>query len=349
MTSLYDDLLPFLQAISEEGGNFASFLISRPIVEAIDTGAISNPDLARIDGKVREAMAGYRGKRDHRGFSQVFEAYSEGAVYLAAKARGVALTAVSDGAKHGKTPDFRTRTPPDVGFEVKTIDVYDPSRTYDDVMDRGFDAGYAALEESRRAAALSDHGGGVGFGITEFAPHGESVEDPRGAVIQTIRKIRSNVKAGQYAAYPTFLLVSLARLSISTRPRDLRRAYHDAGWAADSSGQLFAIAANRIGDPFYAWSPKRPDISDLGDLGENGILLDGEFIAGMVFVETQWNKLSDPDAAHTAFAFHGVWNSAWETDAPFDAAQKAAAKQAFQALCQHWNDTEAGRDELIPT
>lgn len=348
MPTLNNTLLPILQSINEEGGNFVGFLISRPILDAIDAGAAIDPDLAKIRTKVLEAIGGYRGKRDHRGFSQIFEAYSEGVVYLAAQARGVAFTAVDDGAKHGKTPDFRTHETPAVGFEVKTIDVFDPLRTYDGVMDRGFEMSYAATEASQKDAAENPGRAGVGFASTTFAPHGDQVVDPHGAVIQTIRKIRGNVKAGQYAAHPTFLVVSLARLTVGTDAKNLRRAYQDLRFGVDATGHAYAIAANRIGEPFLSWSHRSPGITDLGDLAENGILIDDSFIAGMIFVQTEWRHLSKPDAASTAFSFQGVWNVAWERDSKFSDPEKQAAKRVFAQLCEHWNDTEASRDALIP-
>jgi hypothetical protein len=348
MSPLYQTIQPLLLSINQEGGNFVGHLFTEGLADAIDTGAATDANLAMIKAKIEEKIAAYRGKRDHRGFSQIFEAYSEGLIYLAAQARGVLLRAVPDGAQYGKTPDFVTVAAPEVGFEVKTIDIFDPLRTYDDVMDRGFEAGYEAGERAKAAAKISPKGVGVGITEMEIAPHGAGAEE-KAAVVQTIQKIRSNVKAGQYEGRPTFLVVSLARLGIHPAAVELRRRGPlDADWDERPSGHLFAIAANRLADNFYGRSRGSPGITNLGPLGQAGTLLDHPFVAGLVFLETIRSELGGLDPARNAFRFHGVWNDAWEASATFTPEEKAAAKQSFESLCLYWNDMSNSRDDQIP-
>src|SRR3954451_11305507 len=102
----------------------------------VDAGAASNADLDRIRTKILGAVRGHKHKRDHTGFSQIFEAYSEAVVYLGMKSRGLELRVVPE--VNSKTPDFQTRSLPMIGFELKTIDVNRPTETYDAAMDRGF-------------------------------------------------------------------------------------------------------------------------------------------------------------------------------------------------------------------
>ncbi|MBN9319757.1 MAG: hypothetical protein J0I28_08755 [Caulobacterales bacterium] len=345
MTTLYEMLLPHVQAINEEGGNWSSFLMSRPVLDAIEAGAVSDPDLALIRRKILEKLAAYKGVRHHAGFNQIFEAYSEGVIYLAARHRGVALTAISDGASKGKTPDFATKGAEPIGLEVKTINVLDPERTIDAAMEQGFEAGYAALEASRAEAA--EKGVGVGFGIAEFAPHGDGANGKE-AVEQTIKKIRSNVKAGQYAARPTFLVVSLARLGVRQHAAQLRRRLDiDEDCGVAPSGHLFAIAAAKLGDDYADYGHGWFGVRDTGPLTQAGILQDHDEIAGLVFLETEWSQTDKPDAIATGFRFNGVWNIGWNP-APFSAAEQAEARRVFEALCDTWTDTDDSRAHLIP-
>lgn len=347
--TLYSKLLPLLQAVNAEGGGFATFQFSRPVLDLIDSGAAGDESLARIRRKIVDTIDAVDGKRDHTRFSKVFEAYSEGVVYLVAQARSVHLNTLVDGKKTGvKTPDFATRGAPTVGLEVKTIDVFSPAETYDAAMDRNFEASYAAEEEARANAAASPSGQGVGTAITEFAPHGEGSEI-RDAIVQTTRKIRNNVKSGQYKAYPTFLVVSLVRLGVHDRAVDLRRRLDlDTNWDERPSGHLFAIAAAQLQDRFFDFSHRRPGITDVGDLEGVGVLVDHPEIAGIVFLHTIWSESSRPDVIETGFRFHGIWNLAWEADAPFAPAEKAEAKRVFEQLCDAWNDTSDSRAGEIP-
>lgn len=347
--TLYDKLLPLLQAINDEGGGFATFQYSRVVIDLIDAGAAHDDSLARIRRKIVETIDAVQGKRNHTRFSKVFEAYSEGIVYLVAQHRDVALEALVDGKRTGvKTPDFATRSAPTVGLEVKTIDVFSPAQTYDAAMDQGFEANYAAEEAARAAAARDPLGRGVGSAVTDFNPHGEGAEF-RDAIIQTTRKIRNNVKSGQYATYPTFLVVSLVRLSIRDRAVHLRRRLDlDTNWNERPSGHLFAIAAAQPNERHYDYARGHPGITDTGDLQGVGILVDHPEIAGIIFLHSSWSDSNKPDAIATAFRFHGIWNLAWEAASPFTPPEKAEAKRIFEQLCNAWNDTDDSRADEIP-
>ncbi|MES2898033.1 MAG: hypothetical protein V4759_18555 [Pseudomonadota bacterium] len=347
MASLYDTLLPHIQDINAEGGNFSSFHLSKPVLDTIDAGVPADPSLAMIQAKILEKVAAYRGKRDHKGFNQIFEAYTEGVIYLVARdRRRLNLNALSDGAKYGKTSDFCTTTEPAIGLEVKTINVVDPERTIDAAMDRGFEAGYEALEEARAEAAAAGQSG-IGFATTEFAPHGPEA-DPKDAVRQVVQKIKGNLKSGQYAARPTLLVVSLVRLGVHQGWADLRQRLDiDEDCGVAPSGHLYAIAAHRLEESYFDRSHKWFGVRDAGELAEQGVLRDHDYIAGIVFLQTIWHRGGDPDAIETGFRFYGVWNDEW-TAKGFTSAQKAEARRVFDQLCDGWNDTHNSQGTLIP-
>lgn len=347
MPSLYETLLPLIQAINEEGGNFSAFHLSKPVLDAIDIGGETDQDLGRIRGKISEKIAACNGKRDHAGFSQIFEAYTEGVIYLVVtRKKGMRISALPDGGKHGKTPDFATTTDLPIGLEVKTINVFDPVRTLDRAMDLGFEVSYAARERSLAEAAKS--GRGIGFAEITFSPHGEGA-DPKDAVEQTIKKVRGNVKAGQYEARPTLLVLSLVRLGVHQNSCHLRQ-YLDIDEDCDvaPSGHLFAIAANRLENPYFDYSSRYYGVRDLGPLSEAGVLRDHSGIAGIVFLETIWHCSDDQNVIQTGFRFNGVWNTDWDSGDRFTREQKTEAKNVFLQLCDSWNDTENARAHLLP-
>jgi hypothetical protein len=78
----------------------------------------------------------------------------------------VSLRIVPAGTDKGKTPDFTTTHEPKIGFEVKTIDIADPDRTYDKTMEEGLDAKIEATERAARA--------GVGIAERVIRPHGDA-------------------------------------------------------------------------------------------------------------------------------------------------------------------------------
>jgi hypothetical protein len=219
MPRLYEIYLPLVQSINDYGENFASIRIRRPVLDAIDDGAGSDPTLVAVRDKLRAKMEQWAGLQDHETFSEFFEAYYEGVFYLAALHRELSLRNIPAGGDKGNTPDFETINKPPVNFEVKTIDVADPDRTYDKIMADGLDAKIEAEAQAKRT--------GHGMTAHTIAPHGAAANFKE-VVEQVMRKIDSNVKSGQYKAAPTFLVVSLARTSIHYRAENLRKWVYSA-------------------------------------------------------------------------------------------------------------------------
>jgi hypothetical protein len=200
----------------------------------MDQEAANDPSLASIRDKLNEKMQRWTGLQDHETFSQFFEAYYEGVFYLIARQRGLPLRFVLAGANKGNTPDFTTANPPAINFEVKTIDVADPCTTYDRAMEEGLDAKIEAMDGAKRS--------GLGIAARALSPHGIA-RNRFQSVEQVMKKIDSNVKAAQYKAAPTFLVVSTARTAIHDRAENLRKWLAWPNQNHDASGQLFTIAA----------------------------------------------------------------------------------------------------------
>lgn len=345
MPSLYETYLPIVQDLNTYGGNITSFHIYKVLLDEIDAGAAaSDATLEALRGKLADTMGAFKGLQDHQTFSSLFEALHEAVFYLVAKRIQAGIQSVPAGGKHGKTADFTTTAGPLIRFEVKTIDVAEPASTYNKSMEEGLDA---SLEASRQA----HEEGGIGMVARAVAPHGRAT-DRREAIEQVMRKIDGNVKKDQYAACPTFLVVSTARTALHGDADNLKKRFRMSQTPTAVSGQLFAIAAHRVGEEFYffaerecdwlSYDPNEDPIS-LGALNRNGILLDHPYIAGIIFLDTELNNLGSADPIGTAYKLHGVWNLAWERQSPFGPAGTAAAKDLFQRVCIAFNDSDDRR------
>ena len=163
-----------------------------------------------------------------------------------------------------------------------------------------------------------------------------------------MKKISGNIKAGQYEKVPTFLVVSTARLSVHGRTEELRKMVPWPYQEQESSGHLFTIAAHKHGDPFFFSQEMEAKIVNLGSLQRAGILHDYPFIAGLIFIITEWSKTSKDDAIAQAYQLNGIWNSAWEKECEFSPEEIASAKEKFEQLCHAWNDTENSRSSRVP-
>jgi hypothetical protein len=336
MTNLYEAYLPLIQSINEYGGNFTFIHIRKFVLDAIDNKALSDPSIASVRDKLNAKMRQWSGLQDHRTFSEFFEAYFEGVFYLTALERQVALKSIPAGRNGGKTPDFTTAEPPAINFEVKTINVADPNKTYDQSMIGGLDSHLEAAAEARQS--------GLGIAARSISPHG-TAKNRREVVEQVMSKIDSNVKAGQYEEAPTFLVVSLARTALHDDAKELRRSVPWQDQAESASGQLYSIAAHQLDEPFYFFPEWGEQIENLGTLNRAGLLRDHEFIAGIIFLAAKWGADDEGTVANT-FKLNGIWNSAWAAKNNSEAT--VAAKTIFNELCDAWNDMDDSQSAALP-
>jgi hypothetical protein len=337
MASLYGTYLPLVQSLNDYGGNFASIRIRQPMLDAIDNGAQNDATLRYVRDKLHDKMQQWSGLQDHGSFSEFFEAYYEGVFYLAAFHRGVMLRSVPAGTNKGNTPDFETIEQPPANFEIKTIDLSDPDRTYNKIMADGLDAKLEAQAQAKRS--------GIGTAARTIAPHG-AAKNFKEVVEQVMKKIDSNIKAGQYQAAPTILVVSTARTSLHQRAEDLRKWLPWPPHQQPSSGHLYAIAARRVDEHFFF--PSDWTMADLGPLSRAGILRDYAFIAGLIFLATEGSQSNSPEPVKGVYLLNGIWNADWEKNNPFGPQATVRAKKLFETLCDAWNDTEDSRSDLLP-
>lgn len=358
MTTLYDAYLPIVQSLNAYGGITSSKLVSRAVLDEIDSLANADDKSAKdLRHRLLSLIEGLNGIQDYQGFSSFIENYYECVFFLLAKHRGVPVSSIPAGGAHGqqgKSADFATVSEPVIRFEFKTIDVYDPRRTYSDAMSEGLDSKIEA-DDAAAKSAESTKSIGIGFGVRKFAPHGRA-KDRREAVEQVMRKIDGNIKRDQYTAGPTFLVVSLSRSSVHDCEGNLKKRVSYARCKTLASGQLYAIAAHNSGDEFYYFP--EPDITDpldmplfidpdvddpvsLGPLNRSGILRDHEHIAGIIFVRTELSELGNIHDVDRAFHLNGIWNDNWSANQPSDLSKLARA--TFEKICHAYNDLSDSR------
>lgn len=336
---LWDVYLPLVQSLNDYGGKFSSIRVRQPVLDAIDAAAQTGPALRYVQGKLHEKMRQWSGLQDHESFSELFETYYEGVFYLAAAHRGVALRNIPAGAGRGNTPDFQTAVELSVNFEIKTIDVSDPDRTYNKIMSEGLDAKLEAEAEAQRS--------GHGSAVHAIAPHGDA-KNYLEVIEQVMKKVDSSIKAGQYSAAPTILVVSTARTAINAGAENLRKWLPWPGLSVPASGQLFAIAAHEIDQPFFF--PADPfKMDNLGPLKRAGILRDHGFIAGLIFLVTEMSSSNSRQPDDGIYTLNGIWNADWERSNGFGPQATVRAKKVFETLCDAWNDTDDSRSSLLPT
>ncbi len=145
--SLWNDVLPVVQAINSDGGNFTSFLLSRSVIDLLDQAATAG-ETAAITSRDRILRAVRQGNWPHdpNAFNAVFENYHEGLFYLLAKHRGVQLCHVPEVS--GKTPEFVAKVFGE-NYELKTLDISGGSNVYPSIAEAGRESHKNALARAR--------------------------------------------------------------------------------------------------------------------------------------------------------------------------------------------------------
>jgi hypothetical protein len=73
------------------------------------------------------------------------------------------------------------------------------------------------------------------------------------------------------------------------------------------------------------------------------------YIAGMIFLATEWSARNAPEAVKGVYSLNGIWNTAWDGSHGFGSEAAQAARQIFEQLCHAWNDIADSRSASLPT
>jgi hypothetical protein len=142
--SLWDNVLPVVQAINLDGGNFSSMMLNRSVIELLDQAASAGDRAATIScERIQRSVMQGNWPHDPNAFNAIFENYHEGLFYLLAKHRGLQLRHVPE--VRGKTPDFSAEAFGE-NYEVKTLDMTGGKYAYPPIAEAGRASQRSALE-----------------------------------------------------------------------------------------------------------------------------------------------------------------------------------------------------------
>lgn len=328
-SSLWRTLLPVIQEINDYGGNFISIFLSRSIVDAIDERAALG-DATLDDKRTQMRRIIQRGKwpYDPNAFNALFETYHEALFYLLADNRGVTLAGIAE--KQSPTPDFETVSEPKECFEIKTIDFTGGQFAYDMLTEDALDGRITAQQAAKKR--------GIGTSTHVVSPHGDA-KDTKEAIERVMRQIGGNVKQGQFAQHPTFLVTPMTRTALRRQSEELEPTRYDRVMGGTVSGHLWSIAAHQTGDSFFDATLDAP-AHDMGALDRAGILRDFPFIRGIIFINTEWNQLGSADIVDDtvltkAYQMLGIWNDAYVPVAR-SASSDDPEVSTFSRICHVW-------------
>jgi hypothetical protein len=323
---LYSEILGRIQDVNDYGGAASTFQIRQAVLDAIDIG-VSNKDqtLIGLKADLLARARAWKNVEDHDARSSFFDTYCEATFYLASSKR---LPVEGIPRSSSSTPDFRTAQAPNIFFEVKTLDIADPTAGYSHQMNEGLEKNIEAQEQARQ--------NGVGFSTQVINLHGSARTWPE-VVEQTMRKLSGHIKNAQYANGPTFLVVNLGRSSVRVDEEQILPTYtvlpEDTfnGCPAPVSGQLWTIANHVLDDP-YLWLDQDGHIKST-PINRAGLLRDHPLIQGIIFMDEPWSEFDRAPDWRDSYQFLGVWNE--DCTLTCDEPVRASARHALAALCKH--------------
>ncbi len=250
----------------------------------------ATPAAAYADTKLRTLFAIPNWVLDAKQLESFFQLVGEVQFWMLAKAKGVALERIPEAA--GKTADLKL-TGAEAGlpqFEVKTLSVSEGGWMH--LAKMAEDSFKAQLE----LQAQLQRGEKIAMSEQSIAPHGKVQRGKEYTKMchNLIDKTVSNIKAGQYTAAPTFLVLNLMLISShhqgNMELRPVAAGYPDT-WSVNT-GVLWTTAFGTMGQLVHG-QPEfegKPGIE--GPLGREGVLTHPDFkeIAGMLLVVHRLGK-----------------------------------------------------------
>ena len=201
--------------------------------------------------------------------------------YAVCKSQGLNLDPVPETTQ--ETPDFRSTALPLAHFEVKTPCVVAGERAIAAIIEDSFE---------RRVALEAELASGqrIASSVQVVQPYGNvSLEHRVTTVIGVLqRKIRRNLKRGQFTRSPTYLIVSLAMLPThGTTAEILRPTYGDHRGhikCQPVTGELWMVAFSKPGMLIQSEPEFEGKSSIEGRIQSKGVLVDSMYVAGIIFL-----------------------------------------------------------------
>ena len=324
--NLEDLLLDGIQAVADVspsmflGVGYPSLVKVMQFIEATPTAAYAEKKLRKLFNIPNWVL-------DARQLEAFFQLVGEVQFWMLAKEKGVALERIPE-AK-GNTADLRMagNAPGLPQFEVKTLSVSDGGWMH--LANMAEDSFKAQLELQAKQL------GGEKIAMSEqsIAPHGEVLRGRECTEMCTnlIDKAVGNIKAGQYAAAPTFMVLNLMLIGShyagSMELRPVATGYPES-WSI-RTGVLWTIGFGTMGQLIHG-QPEfegKPGIE--GVLGREGVLAHPHFreLSGLLLVIHRLGK--EP----TIF---GLMRN--ESRSSFEKGNAALLETFYALVGKDWND-----------
>lgn len=276
---LHDRILELKQGHRQYGHNGLLFSFSLDTCKEIDKSAKTDTfaektvkDVLRL---LKDYDVGYAEK-----LKSAFEVYSECAIYLEIKSKGVDIERIPE-AKESR-PDFKVSLHDEFAyFEAKVLGWASGSIQHNTAINDGIDA-QISIEEQLKA------GKNIALGESEISPLGttrESIEKPEKYFIEAISaKLSQNVKPAQLKMGPTFIICDLTSLHhLSDPKRSSLLVHNDNIYNCFSSGELWHIAFGEYGDRILNVIEFEGKSNVSGKLQRDGLLVEYPELIGVVF------------------------------------------------------------------
>jgi hypothetical protein len=314
-----------VQSINEIAPNLFIAIRSQSMVKILHF-IEQTPEANYADRELRKILSKSCWATNPQKLEEFFQLIGEVQFWMLADEKGVKLARIPK-ASH-KTPDFQFFNSGSVSlqFEVKTLSVRNGTYALEAMSE---DSRKSQIELKKQVS----RGAQVAMQAHSVAPHGAI---PRGLQQTTIcqnliDKARNNIKRGQYAAAPTFLVLNLILIDgHNTGNADLRPVAH--GYPNESSvrtGAMWTLAFGTLGQLVHS-VPEYEGLPCIeGRLGRDGILVNPDFesLAGLILVV---HSLSEAPALYGLI--RRADRESWDSTYP-------VIGRAFYALVgTNWND-----------
>lgn len=289
MKKLEDLLLEGIQAVA--GVSPSMFLsVGYPSLVAVMQFIEDTPTAAYADKKLRKLFATQNWVLDARQLESFFQLMGEVQFWMLAKERGVMLERIPE-AK-GNTADLKMAgaAPGLPQFEVKTLSVSDGGWMH--LAKMAEDSFNAQLE----VQAEHLRGEQVAMSVHSISPHGTVSRGKQYTKTCTnlIDKAVGNIKAGQYVAAPTFMVLNLmligSHFSGSMELRPVAAGYPE-NWSV-RTGVLWTTGFGTMGQLVHGQPEFEGSPGIEGSLGREGVLAHPHFkeLAGLLLVVHRLSK-----------------------------------------------------------
>lgn len=277
--NLHDRILELKQGHSEYGHNGLLFAFSLELCKEIDNSSKTNAFCKKTVNDILSLLNNYDVGYEEK-LKSAFEVYSECAIYLEIKSRGLEIERIPE-AKESR-PDFKVSFADETAyFEAKVLGWAAGGIQHNAAINDGLDA---QIEIEKQL----NEGKNVASGISEISPLGttkESIEKPEKNFIEAISaKLSQNVKSSQLKMGPSFLICDLSSLKHPSDPKKSSIIVNNENiYNCFSSGELWHIAFGEYGDRILNVIEFEGKSNVSGKLQRDGILIEYPDLIGVVF------------------------------------------------------------------